>query len=93
MSTNNRDYVDNQQPSTSSDDSHSIGIFYSDTPKCDVSQMDRPNRKSLVFSGYDSDNTVVNDNDDDPDDVEPVQTESSVSESDNNNTTPNRPKK
>ena len=44
-----------------------------------------------MFSDYDSDNTVVNDNDDDPDDVEPVQTVNSVSESDNN-TTANRPK-
>ena len=44
-----------------------------------------------MFSGYDSDDTVVNDNADDPDDVEPVQTVNSVSESDNN-TTANRPK-
>ena len=79
MSTSESDNVDNKQPSASSDQSHSIGFFY-ETPKCDARQTDRPNRKSLVFSGYDSDNTVVNDNDDDPDDVEPVETVSSVSE-------------
>ena len=44
-----------------------------------------------MFSGYDSDDAVVNDNADDPDDVEPVQTVNSVSESDNN-TTANRHK-
>ena len=89
MSTSNSDHVDKEQPSTSSGESHSIGFYYANA-KRDVSQTDRPNRKSLVFSGYNSDDTVVNDNADDPDDVEPVQTVNSVSESDNN-TTANRP--